>query len=605
MTAKRLLDDLRRLGVELSQRDGKLLCNAPRGVLTDELRGQISQSKPDLLRLLQSEAIGADSPEAIPIVSRDEPLPLSFSQERIWKLGKIEPRRNETGNIPFEFRIAGPLDTRALEQTIQEIVRRHEVFRSSCKVVDNKPTLSISPFVSLNFPVHDLQHLSSAALESEIRRKTLDLALMPFDLENPPMLRVTLLHIEPARYVFLLVTHVFAFDGSSTPILLRELSSLYEDFLRGASSPLPPLPLGYADFSSWHRKWLRGDRLAKQKAYWKTTLQGTSLVTAPVNTPDLSSATLPITFPDFLTEPIRAVSRESGVTLFVTLMSVLQTLLQRYSLNQSIAVGTIVSNRRGQATESMIGSFANNILLRADFPPGSTFRSVLLHARNAALSTFSNQDLPFESLLGELEAPLVHAPLFRVMFVFHQHGSMDRNGLRFDSLAVDMHPVDKRQSNYLLDLVLTDVDGKLSGILEYNTTLFTREEAQSFIQRYLVIVKNVSTNPDGLIEKLPTFPDNVFDRREQTSVHKSITTSSHKGMTAVELALEEIWKRLLRIDVLDKNDDFFDLGGHSLLALALIEEVESKFGVPNLLEAFAKRHTIASVAEAIERSTRA
>lgn len=601
MSAERLIDDLRRLGVELSQRDGKLVCNAPKGVLTDELRSRISQTKPDLLRLLRIETQGANSPDAIPIVSRDAQLPLSFSQERIWKLGQIEPQRNVTGNIPFTFRITGPLDTNALGQTIQEIVRRHEVFRASCKIDSGKPTLAIAPSLTLDFPVHDLRHLQSVAKHDEIERMTMAFALAPFDLEKPPLLRVMLIHVDADCYLFLLVTHVFVFDGWSTPILLRELSALYEDFSRNKPLSLPPLLIGYADFAAWHRQWLCGARLNEQKAYWKKILQTASVITTKTVSTNLSSASVPITFPDFLTEAVRELSKQSGVTLFVTLMSVLQTLLQRYTLEPTIAVGTIVSNRRGAATESMIGSFANSILLRSDFPTESTFRSVLLNARNSALTTFSHQDLPIESLLGALDAPITQNPLFPVMFVFHQHSAVDRDGIRFDGLTVDMHPVDKRQSNYLLDLVLTDADGRLSGFLEYNTSAFTRDAAQSFVERYLLILKCVSTNPDRPIDELPTFDDAFARRVTSASVRTpSAASSSFAQLSAVERMVAEIWTRLLRVDVVNTDDDFFELGGHSLAALAVIEEIESRFGITNALDAFAKQRTVASLAKAIE-----
>lgn len=613
--AQQLLEDLRRQRVELFERDGKLVCNAPKGVLTDLLRRQIAQNKPELLRLLQIESAAKNADETIVAVRRDAPLPLSFSQERIYKLGKIEPARNVTGNISLVFRLTGPLDIKALEKAIVAIVERHEVFRASCKIVRGEPTLSIASSVSLDFPVFDLQHLSAASKETEIEAKTRALDLEPFDLEKPPLLRVQLLRLDPLSHVFLLVTHVFVFDGWSTPILVRELSCLYDDFMRDKPSSLPPLRLGYADFASWHRHWLNHQRRADQKAYWKKTLASTSVVTTIVPATNLSSDTVVVTFPGFVADAARDVAKQLGVTLFQTLMGALQVVLQRHTLAPSMAVGTIVSNRRSAATEEMIGSFANNILMRADFPADATFRSVLAQLRQTASTAFSQQDLPFEGLLDELETPLVHNPLFRVMFVFHQHHAIDRTGvwgagrrrraeaqndetsMRLSDLNVEMHPGNKVQSNYLLDLMLTDSDGTLSGLLEYNTGAISRSEAEAFVERYLVIVKGVTTNPDGLVSELPSFGGQMFRRSESRS--PTVQARSSETMSVLENEVAAFWKQFLRIDHVDKHDDFYALGGHSLPALALLERLESRFGT-NLLEAFARERTIASLARAIE-----
>ncbi|HRI63653.1 MAG TPA: condensation domain-containing protein [Polyangium sp.] len=599
MSVQPFIDELRQIGVVLSQRDGKLLCNAPKGVLTDELRQRISRAKPDLISFLSLEQKQSSFSDSIPIVERGEALPLSFSQERIWKLSKVVPERNVTGNIGLSLRIEGPLQVNALLLAIQEIVHRHEVFRSSCKVVEGQPRLAISAHVPIDVPVCDLRHLNGDDKIDKIRQEERDFTSKPFDLEVARMLRAMLLQVDDDSHVVLLVTHVFAFDGWSTPILLRELSSLYGDFAAGKSAALPPLAIGYADFAAWQRQWFHEQRWAEQKTHWKKTLSDTSLVAISAKDKGLSSATATITFPDFLARSVRDVSKQSGVTLFFTLMAGFQTLLQRYTLQRSTAVGTIVSSRRGAATESIIGSFSNNVLIRADFPPRSTFRSVLYQLRDAARGTYSNQDLPFEHLLDELDAPFARNPAFRVMFVFHQHQAMENAGLQLAGLTTEMRPVDKGYSNYFLDLVLTDIGGKISGILEYNTHVFSASTAKSLGENYLSILKKVTMNPDGLIDELPRFQDDAFEPPEAVATLTPANAQS-APMTRVEELVADIFKNLLHVDSIGRDTNFFEMGGHSLLVLALFSKLEARFaGVP-LFAAFAENPTVASIARVIE-----
>ncbi len=431
-SAEQLLSELNSLDIKLSVADGKLHCNAPKGAMTLALRDSIKQYKPALLNLLANRGNSAVSGKAktLPSISRDGELPLSFSQERIWLLSKLDPHNHVTGNIHFAFRIEGQLDVPALEKTLHAIIQRHEVFRIRCETSNGRPVQSVIPVIDFNLPVRDLRDLSVPEREAIVAATAEQNALQPFDLEQAPILRAELLRTEDDTHIFLLATHLYVFDGWSTAVIFKELSSLYAAFHAGASSPLPPLTSQYIDFAHWHRRWFEGDEAARQSHYWKEKLKDARLVTGlPLDRPRLlkavsESASVDFTLSGVLTEAIRNLSQRAGATLFISLLAAFQALLYGYTRQTHIAIGTIVSNRRLAETEHMIGSFANNILIASEFQSGMTFKDLVDQVSKASREAYAHQDMPFERLLGELNQNLNSNPLFRVMFVLHQHQSI-------------------------------------------------------------------------------------------------------------------------------------------------------------------------------------
>ncbi|QLQ34152.1 MAG: hypothetical protein HZT40_09255 [Candidatus Thiothrix singaporensis] len=267
------------------------------------------------------------------------------------------------------------LDAPALEQTLNAIIQRHEVFRVRCETVGNRPLQSAAQGIRFELPVHDLSKLPSQDKEATVAIHAERHALEPFNLSHAPLLRAELLKTAADEHIFLLATHQYVFDGWSTAILFRELSTLYTAFRAGEASPLPPPSAQYADFAHWLRHGFAGAEAARQEAYWQEKLRDAQLVTAlPLDHPRQAnvpnrSASVAFTLPSFLADALRKLSQQVGVTLFISLLAAFQTLLYGYTRQEKLAVGSIVSNRQLTQTETMIGSFANNILISSDFFP--------------------------------------------------------------------------------------------------------------------------------------------------------------------------------------------------------------------------------------------
>jgi len=589
MDADALLELLAQSNVELTRRGERLVCDAPRGALTPELRAHIRRLKPALLATLAARATA----EAEPV--------LSPSQERIAALSELLPGYNAAGNIPLGLHLVGPVDEDALQRALRTIVARHEVFRCAlAKAAPLRPHYFDSP--SLDLETHDLR-----AADTDVRDDLIaKLVAAPFDLHTAPLLRAALLRTSDDEHTLVIITHVMVFDGRSTPLFLEELAAHYS----AAITRLParaPEPGRYSEFARVQRATLTGAALERQRAGWIEALADARLVTGlrehstvdDARSPppcDLRCAKLEVELPGFLAESVRACARSLGASLFHTLLAAYQALLQRYTLQPNVAIGTIISSRRSVETERMIGSFANNILICGDFTAETRFAELVHRVRAFLRGSLARQELPFERILDGLPAPLRRLPLFRVMFMFHQlgHDGLDLPGLRAEPVHIP-----KPLSNHALSLVLSDNRGRLAGTLEYNTALVTRETAAILRDHYLLVLRRVCEDPEAPIASLPRFHDPAA-----TSWAAPPEPQRHAGprRTAEPSSPEEIvvdlWIRHLDVDDAAADDDFFAVGGHSLLALSLLSSIERRLAVSGLLEPFKERPTLATLIDA-------
>ena len=321
------------------------------------------------------------APPILP-VPRDGDLPLSFAQQRLWFIDQLEPGISAY-NIPAAVRLKGPLNLAALEQSLNEIVKRHEALRTTFARWMDGPTQVIAPTLTITLPVVDLRELSESERETEVRRLVTAEAQRPFDLSRGPLLRVTLLRLGEEEHVGLLTMHHIVSDGWSTGILIREMAVLYVAFSAGRSSPLPALPIQYADFAHWQRQWLQGEVLETQLAYWKEQLLGAPPLmdcrrTTPGRRCRLSGVrTNRCCCPEHRGEGLKALSRQEGVTLFMTLLAAFKVLLYRYTSQDDLIVGTPIANRNRLEIEGLIGFFVNTLVLRTDLSGNPSFRRAL------------------------------------------------------------------------------------------------------------------------------------------------------------------------------------------------------------------------------------
>jgi amino acid adenylation domain-containing protein len=456
-----------------------------------------------------SAAMGAASglhERAIGRTSHEGALPLSFGQQRLWFLHQMEPD-SPLYNIPVAVRLTGALDVAAMEASLAEVVRRHEVLRTIFKAVDGRPVAHVTQQAFGALPVIDLSDLSARERESEtLRLATLE-ARRPFDLERGPVMRAALMRLAEEEHVLLVTMHHIASDGWSLGVLIQEVAALYTAYSAGQSSPLAELEVQYADYVRWQREWLQGEVLDAQLDYWKRQLEGAervlqlpfARVRPATQTHRGETKSLRLSPP--LSEGLRALSRREGVTLFMTLLAALQTLFYRYSGQDDITIGSPIANRTRRETENLIGFFVNVLAMRTDLSGNPTFRELLGRVRRTALGAYAHQDLPFEKLVGELqlERTLSHAPLFQAVFVL-QNAPMPE--LELPGLTLGFAVSDRGTTQSDLYLSMTDTEDGLVGGLKYNTDLFDEAAITRLLEHFEELLASVVSDPEARLLNL-------------------------------------------------------------------------------------------------------
>ena len=449
------------------------------------------------------------TPPILP-VPRDGDLPLSFAQQRLWFIDQLEPG-NAAYNFPAAIRLNGPLNVTALERSVSEIVRRHEALRTTFTTVDGRPAQVIAPTLTVRLPVVNLRELPESDREAEVRRLAIEEARRPFNLAKGPLLRVTLLRLADEEHVGLLTMHHIVSDGWSTGILIREMAVLYEAFSGKRASPLPELPIQYADFAHWQREWLQGEVLETQLTYWKRQLLGASPLELPTDRPRPAVQTFrgslqSLLLPTNMGEGLKALSREHGVTLFMTLLAAFNILLQRYTAQDDLIVGTPIANRNRLETEGLIGFFVNTLVIRTDLSGHPTFMELARRVRDVCLGAYAHQDLPFERLVEELhlERNLGRNPLFGVMFVL-QNASLQTIGL--PGITLSPIEIDSGTAHFDLTLHIADTERGLIATLSYNKDLFEDASITRMLGHFNTLLEAVLANPERRLSDLPLLSD--------------------------------------------------------------------------------------------------
>ncbi|HST58045.1 MAG TPA: amino acid adenylation domain-containing protein, partial [Longimicrobium sp.] len=449
----------------------------------------------------------ADEPEmaAIVPIERSAALPLSFAQERLWFLDQLEAR-SSFYNIPAGLRLRGALDAGALERALGEIVRRHDVLRTTFAELDDAPVQVIAPFAGFVLPLTDLSGLDEGAGEAEMRRRAREDGERPFDLATGPLFRAELLRLSDDEHVLLLCMHHIVSDGWSMGVLFGELSALYDAFAAGEDSPLPPLPVQYADFAAWQREHLRGEVMDAQLAYWTNQLSGApALLELPTDHPRPSTqsyrgALLTVDFRDGLLDRLETLGRQEGATLYMVLLAAFQAVLGKYAGTDDVVVGSPIAGRTRGETEPLIGFFVNTLVLRTDLGGDPGFRALLRRVRAATLGAYEHQEVPFERLVAELEPErsLGHAPLFQVSFsVSGADAGVALAGVRTEALPVELAP-----AKFDLSLDVAHGAGEMHGTLVYATDLFERTTAERLLAHLERVLEQVARDGDVRLSRL-------------------------------------------------------------------------------------------------------
>ncbi|HID54502.1 MAG TPA: amino acid adenylation domain-containing protein, partial [Anaerolineae bacterium] len=455
---------------------------------------------------------GGASTQAPPLqpVPRTAEMPLSFAQQRLWFLDQLEPG-SPFYNIPEALRLTGVLDTGVLERALNEIVRRHEILRTTFPMTDGRPYQHILPELTIPLPVADLRHLPEGEREAAAQRLANEEAQRPFNLVSGPLLRGKLIRLADDDWLILLTLHHIIGDDWSTSVLIQEVAVLYEAFGHGRFSPLPELPIQYADYAHWQRHWLQGEVLAEQLNYWKTQLADSpAQLNLPTDRPRPPVQTfagdyISFSLPADLSQQIRELCRAEGITPFMFLLAAFQTLLSRYSSQKRVNVGSPIANRGRMELEGLVGLFVNTLVLASDFQENPTFRQLLQQTRETALGAFAHQDIPFEMIVDAVqpERNLSHSPLFQAMFVTQGRHMQQQEALELPDLTIQPVEAHLGIAKFDLTLFMLEEGSQFSGAWEYNTDLFDRGTIERMMSHFITLLRGVVTNPEEKTSRLP------------------------------------------------------------------------------------------------------
>ena len=494
-------------------------------------------------RILELElSENAAHQEAAPIerIARDGEIPLSFAQQRMWFLDQLEPD-SSLYNIPFAVRVQGVIDASLLGRCFQEIVSRHEILRTTFANHSGQPVQVIAPSLDLPLTEIDLRDLPQEEREAEAGRLTAAEAQTSFDLENGPLLRVTVVHLAERESLLLLTMHHMIADGWSLGVLMKEIGVLYQAFAQGRPAPLGELPLQYADYASWQRAFLQGDVLEGQIEYWKEQLKGPlPVLQLPTDRPrpaqrSIRGAHRTLVLPRTLTQALQELSRRESTSLYMTLLTAFLTLLHRYTGETDLLVGSPVAGRTRGEMEGLIGCFVNTLVMRGDLAGDPAFREAMRRVRETVLAAFAHQDAPFEKIVETLQPDRAQAgsPLFQAMFVLQNAPSQP---LQLPGLTLTPDFPDNGTAKFDLTLVMAETAEGLRATLEYSTDLFAGETAERMLRQLQTLLQAVVEDPTG---KLSTLPILTEAEREQLLAAGNNTRTEYPRDASVAELFEE------------------------------------------------------------------
>ncbi|HVE91284.1 MAG TPA: amino acid adenylation domain-containing protein [Actinomycetota bacterium] len=465
------------------------------------------------IRELASDGSAPARLEPIPRIPRDGPLPISLGQEQIWFLDQLHPG-TPLYNIPFDLHLHGELDVEALRLSIRELIARHELLRTSFISVDGQPRARIEPVPDLQLPVEDLSGFPEAErLEAALHRHEQE-ATEPFRLDEGPLVRCVLMRLGPREHVLLMTIHHIVFDGWTPAIIHDELSRCYRAFLAGQTPDLPELPIQYADFAAWQRRQMSGENLEHELAFWREHLCDAPDLLLPTDFPRPAVQSYRGEMLNFeVPEDVATALRASGQTMFGTMMAAFAILLQRYSGQDDMVVGTPAAGRRHPDTRGLVGYFNNMLALRTDLSGDPTFRELSRRVAKAAAEAVDHEDVPFEKVVDALSPrrDLSRNPVFQVAYT-HQntpYRDYDLPGLEVDNFAPgSIRGIAPGTAKFDLTIGLSDqTQGPLEGYLEYATDLFERASMDRLLEQFHALLRSIVASPDVPISRLEMSAD--------------------------------------------------------------------------------------------------
>src|SRR5215217_498173 len=457
-----------------------------------------------LLKALKEKA--ARSTKGIPKRAQQSPVPVSFAQNRLWLLDQLYPG-SSAYNVPCAAQLSGALNVPALKESLNEVVRRHEILRTTFDVVNEQPMQIIAPEAALELPVIDLE--SHPEQEREVKRLANEEAATSFDLATGPLVRTTLLKLGPEKHVLLVTMHHIICDGWSDAIFINETATVYTAVMEGKSSPLPALPIQYADYAAWQRECLSGEVLEDLISYWREQLSGAPpVLELPIDHPRVvaqnyrGALAIGLLKRDVF-DPVKRLTRSEGVTLFMTMMAAFAALLSRYSGQEDIVIGVPIAGRTRVETEGLIGFFVNALALRTDVTGDPTFLELLARVQTTTLAAQEHQDIPFDKLVEELkpERSLSNTPFFQVMLDVQ---NATDEVLEVPGLKLSLLPLEVKAPKFDLLMTLKEQsNGELATTIEYDADLFEATTMERLIGHYHRLLEAAMKDPHVPVSRLP------------------------------------------------------------------------------------------------------
>ena len=537
MTPVEIIAALAEKGVRLAiGDDGQLKVSAPKGAINAQDKELLIANKAAIMELLNATR-SIDSHDVIPVADRSQPLPLSFGQERLWFLNELEPG-SSLYNIPTAIKLSGELDIDALKSALHALIKRHESLRTAFRSENDEPVQVIADSLTpeiIEETLHD---------DAGLGDRLTELSQKPFDLESAPLIRLHVVHTGHNEHALLIVIHHIIADGWAMGVLMRELATLYDSAVTGKPDNLPTLPIQDADYASWQRQDIAGDKLKSELDYWQQTIGDAPMVLElPTDHPRPAT---PGYAGDWLRHEIDSDTRKSletlaqthGATLYMVLLSAFNILLSRYSGNDELLIGSPVANRNRSETENLISSLINTVVLRTDLSDNPAFTTLLQQTRDTALSAFEHQELPFEKLVEELqpERNMSHSPIYQVMFNLQNRSQevVNFSGLQSEALITETGT-----AKLDLHLLMEENESGLVAWFEYATELFDATTIERMADHYTSILKAVAAHPDQAINDIRL----LSDSEEQTILHEwNATDRNYPDVTLTELFEEQVSK---------------------------------------------------------------
>ncbi|RZM84342.1 hypothetical protein C3B51_04325 [Pseudoalteromonas rubra] len=548
-----------------------------KGALDATLKGQIVAHKGAIVRLLQSQnehtATSADE-YAITQVPRDKPLPLSFSQQRLWMLDQIDGG-SQHYNMPVALKLDGQLDTEALEAAFKEIVNRHEVLRT-CFYTDDTgtPLQKICPADTFQIKFICLTEKLADQKQALIKQYSAQETAQVFDLAKDMMLRVTLLKVAHNEHVLLMTMHHIAADGWSMGVLINEFKELYAAHCESRPSRLTSLPIQYADYAFWQRQWLQGDVLDVHMQFWLSKLADLPVVhSIPLDKPRPLAQTFRGDYVQSRVEKpvldkLNSICQQHNASLFMALYSAFSVLVSRYSNEKDIAIGTPVANREQLEVTGLVGFFVNMLVLRADLSDEPSFTELLKRSRSELLSAYNHQQYPFEQLVDRLlpQRSLSHSPLFQVMIVMQ---TKDESQVELPQLSLSSINSGVAVAKYDLTLLITELEDGLVFDWEYNTDLFKRQTVEQFARHFGQLLGGLVNEPDSCVFKLPLLTEQ--EHNTQVIAWNDTSVAYPKGLCIEQLFLEQVVKTPDNVAIVDEHGECTYIELYAAVAALLSE----------------------------------